>query len=118
MKAADLSQPADALQDMQGYDEMDIEATNWLMNEGYKSRAFNLLPKVKKIRKKEIGVCEFADTMKMVDGSSSEEDLYTKKRMAAADREELESVDGTEQPLTFLQRNQKRLKERTRNVGK
>jgi len=46
------------------------------MNEGYKSRAFNLAKqKPKKKRKEEYGVCQFADTMKMVDGSSSEEDL-------------------------------------------
>ena len=67
--------------------DFDIETTNYLMNEGYKSRAFSLLPKKKKKRKEEYKVNDFVDSMKFIDASSSdEEDPYKK-----AAREELES---------------------------
>lgn len=86
---------------------MDIEATNWLMNEGYKSRAFNLHPKPKKKRREEFKVCDFVDTRKVIDGSSSEEDPMKKARSKAA-REELESEDPTEMNKSRETRGNKR----------
>ena len=65
------------------------------MNEGYRSRAFNLTPKPKKKKKEEYKVCDFVDTMKEVEGSSEEEDLAKKAKSKAA-REELVSIDPTE----------------------
>ena len=69
--------------------EMDIEATNYLLNEGYKSRSNIIKPKKK--RREEFKVNDFVDTIKAVAASSSdEEDPYKKARSKAA-REELES---------------------------
>lgn len=65
------------------------------MNEGYKSR--NILPKPKKKRKDDYKVCDFADTMKVVEGgTSSEEDAPEKVPRSKAAREELDSVIPTE----------------------
>jgi hypothetical protein len=44
-RAEDLPEPADAVVIQTAANDYDIEATNWLMNEGYKSRAASLLPK-------------------------------------------------------------------------
>lgn len=88
---------------------MDIEATNYLLNEGYKSRAFNLLPKPKKKRREEFKVNDFVDSRKAIEGSSSdEEDLYKKARSKAA-REELESTKGGDPDINnrFKPRNKK-----------
>ena len=71
--------------------DMDIEATNYLLNEGYRSRAFNLAPKPKKKRKEEYKVCDFVDALKAIEGSSTEEEDVFKK----AARDELDSIDPT-----------------------
>jgi hypothetical protein len=66
------------------------------MNEGYKSRAFNLAPKPKKKRKEEYKVNDFVDSMKFIEASSSDdEDIYKKAKSKAA-REELESENPDE----------------------
>lgn len=50
-RAEDLSEPADAIQNMPGpLGDFDIEATNYLLNEGYVARMKGLLPKPKKQR--------------------------------------------------------------------
>jgi len=87
------------------------------MNEGYKSRAFNLMPKKKKKRKEEYKVNDFVDSMKFIDASSSdEEDPYKKARSKAA-REELESENPDESKNERLERlariNKKRLFDKT-----
>jgi hypothetical protein len=46
-----LSQPADPIQNLPGpLGDFDIEATNYLLNEGYVARMKGLLPKPKKQR--------------------------------------------------------------------
>lgn len=76
------------------------------MNEGYKSR--NILPKPKKKRKSEYKVCDFVDTMKMVEGgTSSEEDAPVKVPRSKAAREELDSVIPTETKKENLARTRK-----------
>ena len=78
---------------------LDIEATNWLLNEGYKSRALSLFPKPKKKKKEEYKICDFVDTTKAVDGTSGseEEDFFSKAKSKAA-RDELESEIPTGNP--------------------
>ena len=65
------------------------------MNEGYKSRAFNLAPKKPKQKHVSYTCKDFVDPMKEIEGSSDEEDLVKKAKSKAA-REQLVSVDPTE----------------------
>ena len=69
--------------------DVDIEATNYLMNEGYKSRV--LIKKPKKKRKEEFKVNDFVDSRKAIDGSSSESQDELMKARSKAAREDLES---------------------------
>lgn len=66
------------------------------MNEGYKSRAFNLNAKPKKKRKEEFKVCDFVDSRKAIEGSSSDEEETEKIPRSKAARAELESEIPTE----------------------
>ena len=47
-RAEDLPEPADPMTMQARQSDYDIEATNWLLNEGYKSRAAGMLPKKQK----------------------------------------------------------------------
>jgi len=74
--------------------EDDIEATNYLMNEGYRSRNFNLTKKPKKKKKEEYKVCDFVDALKAIEGSTSEEEEKVPRSKAA--RDEMESINPNE----------------------
>lgn len=87
--------------------ELDIEATNYLMNEGYRSRTY--IQKPKKKRKEEYKVCDFVDTMKMVQGSSDEEDYQEKVPRSKAAREEMDSaIPGETHREAFVRHNPKK----------
>jgi len=88
-----LSEPADPITNLPGpLGDFDIEATNYLLNEGYVARMKGLLPKPKKQRHHQYKVNDFVDTTKAVEGSSAsdDEELWKKARSKAA-REELAS---------------------------
>ena len=95
-RAEDIPEPADPVVLVNRQEDFDIEATNWLLNEGYKSRAAGMLPKPKK-KKHEVHTCnDFVDTTKAIDGTSgSEEEDFMKKARSKADRDLLASVDNT-----------------------
>ena len=87
--------------------ELNIEATNYLMNEGYKSRTY--IQKPKKKRKEEYKVCDFVDTMKMVQGSSDEEDYVEKVPRSKADRDLMDSaIPGETHREKFIRENPKK----------
>lgn len=92
--AEDLSQPAEDIRLVE--DDVDIEATNYLLNQGYKSRNGVIKKKPKK-RKDDYKVCDFVDTTKAVEGSSTEDEvdemLKAKSKRA---KEDLESEIPTE----------------------
>lgn len=72
--------------------DTDIEATNWLLNEGYKSRAAALMPKKAKKKHPAYTVKDFVDTCKAVEGTSgSEEEDFMAKAKSKAAKEELMS---------------------------
>lgn len=92
-KAADIPEPADAIELNNQNDGLDdTEVANWLLNEWNRSKSNSKKPRK---RQEQYKVCDFVDTTKAVEGSESseaEEDIFKKAKSKAA-RAELESAE-------------------------